>query len=85
MVDYLATTNYFGVSKVDGLFEKVLDHLDIKAADMVYIGDNKARDVEPAMKCGVLTVHYCEKECVDFSVGNMRIKSLDQLENLLRG
>lgn len=86
LVDYLATTNFFGVSKVDGLLEKVLDHLDIKASEMVYIGDNKECDIKPALEYGILTIHYCEQENVDFNfVGKLRIKSLGQLEDLLRG
>jgi len=44
-VDYLASTNFFGVSKVDGLFEKVLEELKIDAIDLVYVGDSWERDI----------------------------------------
>jgi putative hydrolase of the HAD superfamily len=39
-VDYLATTNHFGVSKVDGLFEKVLAEVGIEAEELAYVGDS---------------------------------------------
>jgi phosphoglycolate phosphatase-like HAD superfamily hydrolase len=42
-IDFLATTNLFRVSKVDGLFSKVLEQLKIGASDMVYVGDSKQR------------------------------------------
>jgi putative hydrolase of the HAD superfamily len=45
---FLATTNFFGVSNVNGLFERVLNHLQIDASDLVFIRDNVERDVEPA-------------------------------------
>lgn len=37
-VDFLATTNAFGVSKVDELFGKVLERLGIEAKDLAYVG-----------------------------------------------
>ncbi|KAF7862694.1 hypothetical protein EAF04_007567 [Stromatinia cepivora] len=66
-VDFLATTNYFGVSKIDGLFSKVLGFLDVKSDDMVYIGDSEVRDMKPAMAEGIFSIHFSEMEdgCLD--------------------
>ncbi|MAD87606.1 MAG: hypothetical protein CL912_32000 [Deltaproteobacteria bacterium] len=51
-IDFLFTTNQFGVSKADGLFPKVLKCLDISPSETVYIGDSEERDKMPAMKEG---------------------------------
>ena len=51
-IDFLFTTNQFGVSKVDGLFAKVLKRLNILPSEMLYIGDSEERDKMPAMKEG---------------------------------
>lgn len=61
-VDVLVTTNEVGKSKVDGLFTEVLRTRNILPQDMVYVGDNEARDVFPAMQLGILAVHYSEKK-----------------------
>jgi putative hydrolase of the HAD superfamily len=61
-VDVLITTNEVGKSKVDGLFTELLRTRNIRPQDMVYVGDNEARDVIPAMQLGILAVHYSEKE-----------------------
>jgi putative hydrolase of the HAD superfamily len=47
-VDVLVTTNEMRRSKVDGLFQAVLEKYAIPARDMVYFGDNLARDIVPA-------------------------------------
>jgi len=84
-IDFLATTNAFGVSKVEGLFGKVLESLEIAAKDMVYVGDSEDRDVKPARKQGILTVHYDEKGGVVLDAEEMKIDALWKLEENLRG
>ncbi|KAG9205119.1 hypothetical protein G6514_009582 [Epicoccum nigrum] len=60
-IDYLATTNRFGVAKVDGLFERVVEELGIGAGEVVVVvGDSWERDVLPAAKAGAFCVHYGE-------------------------
>jgi putative hydrolase of the HAD superfamily len=59
-IDYLATTNKFGVAKVDGLFERVVEELEIGAGEVVVVGDSWERDVLPAAKAGAFCVHYDE-------------------------
>ncbi|KAL6361983.1 hypothetical protein LRP88_05466 [Fusarium phalaenopsidis] len=61
-IDFLATTNRFGVAKTSGLFGKVLKHLDIQPSDIVYVGDSKERDVEPATEEGIYTIHLREDQ-----------------------
>lgn len=82
-VDYLATTNFFGVSKVDGLFGKVLKELEIEAADLVYVGDSWNHDMLPTRDCGIFAVHYSEKENSGFDGNELRICSLNELEHIL--
>jgi putative hydrolase of the HAD superfamily len=83
-LDELVTTNVFGKSKVDGLFESVLAHLGIEGKDMVYIGDNCSRDIVPAREQGITTIHFSETENVVLSQGEMRVNSLPKIENILR-
>jgi putative hydrolase of the HAD superfamily len=61
-IDFLATTNFFGVSKTEGLFKKVLQHLGIAAQDIAYIGDNEARDMSPAIEVGIYAMHLSGEE-----------------------
>lgn len=82
---FLATTDFFEVSKVDGLFKKVLGRLEIDPSDLVFIGDNRERDVEPALKCGILAIRYSEQENTYRSSEHPRVQSLSELESFLRG
>ncbi len=84
-VDYLATTNFFRTSKVDGLFGKVLEHLNIDAASMVYVGDSKDRDMVPAMKEGIFSILYAEHEWLSLDKTPVRINTLKKLETILKG
>ena len=83
-VDVLVTTNKFGVSKTEGLFEKVLDSLGIEGRDIVYVGDNYARDIVPAQEQKITTVHFSEDDGVVLSLQGMRVNSLLKIENVLR-
>lgn len=47
-IDFLATTNHFRVTKTNGLFPRVLEHLGVSPGDMAYVGDNEERDMKPA-------------------------------------
>lgn len=82
-IDFLATTNYFGVPKTDGLFGKVLNHLGITAADIVYVGDSKERDIEPATKEGILAIHLDEANNIALGDSPPRINTLRKLEYIL--
>jgi putative hydrolase of the HAD superfamily len=82
-VDFLATTSAFGVSKTTGLFGKVMQHLKIGPADMVYIGDNEQRDMIPATEPGIYCVHYAEKENFSLDVYPAKINTLKKLQFIL--
>lgn len=59
-VEYLATSNKLGVAKTEGLFERVLEDLDVEARDVVLVGGSWERDVLPAQGLGICWVHYQE-------------------------
>lgn len=84
-VDFLATTNHFGVSKVDGLFPRVLEHLGISPSEMAYVGDNELRDMKPAMTHGAFCVHLAEAEHVALDASPPRINTLRKLQYILSG
>lgn len=84
-VDFLATTNHFRVAKTDGLFGKVLQHLDISPADMAYIGDSEQRDMEPATAEGIFCIHLAEAEHVSLDTNPPRVNTLRKLQYILAG
>ena len=59
-IDFLATANYLGVVKTDGLFLRVLEHLGVSPGDMAYIGGNEQRDIKPALAEGIFSIHLAE-------------------------
>ena len=83
MVDFLATTNRFGVSKKHGLFGEVLRYLGLSKDDMVVVGDSYERDIVPATADGIMAVHYVG-EVADLEGEVVKIDSLQTLEGLLR-
>ena len=82
-VDSLFTTNQFGASKVDGLFPKVLKGLDISSSEMVYIGDSEERDMVPAMKEGIVSIHLDHTKMTSWDSNPPHINSLNDLHILL--
>lgn len=61
-IDYLANTNKPRVAKIDGLFVKVLEHLELEPKDMIMIGDSWDRDIVPATQAGIYCIYYSEVE-----------------------
>ncbi|KAF4345662.1 hydrolase-the HAD superfamily [Fusarium beomiforme] len=82
-IDFLATTNFFGVAKINGLFGKVLDHLKIQPQDIVYIGDSQERDIEPATKEGIFAIHLHEAQTEPLVLQPASINSLNVLAKLI--
>jgi putative hydrolase of the HAD superfamily len=82
-IDFLATTNYFSVAKISGLFGKVLDHLKIQSHEMVYIGDSQQRDIEPATKEGIYAVHLHDDQTEPLVLQPPSVNSLDVLARLI--
>ena len=83
-IDILVTTNEVGKSKVDGLFDAVLERCGIAAEDIVYFGDNAIRDVQAAQEDGILAVLYDEKQQSCFyDVSTLRVNSWAFVEKVL--
>ncbi|RGP60634.1 hydrolase-the had superfamily [Fusarium longipes] len=82
-IDFLATTNYFGVAKTSGLFIRVLDHLKIQPDEMVYIGDSQQRDIEPATREGIYAIHLHQDQTESLVLQPPSVNSLDVLVRLI--
>lgn len=82
-IDFLATTNFFGVSKTGGLFSKVLDHLGVPSGDIAYIGDNEDRDIKPAMAEGIFSIHFAETKHISLNAFPVQINTLNKLNHIL--
>lgn len=79
-IDFLATTNHFGVAKIDGLFANVLDHLQISSGDLAYVGDSEERDMSPAIADGIFSIHLAEAKHVSLNTMPPRINTLRKLQ-----
>lgn len=84
-IDFLATTNHFGVSKTAGLFVKVLQHLGISAGDMAYIGDSVQRDMEPALSAGIFSILLNESGNTSLNSVPPQINTLRELQDIISG
>ncbi|KAJ7214067.1 HAD-superfamily hydrolase, subfamily IA, variant 1 [Mycena pura] len=82
-IDFLATTNRFGVSKTQGLFPKVLQFLGVPAADVAYVGDSEERDMQPAMAEGIFCVHLAEAKHIALDEFPPRVNTLRELEYII--
>lgn len=82
-VDFLATTNYFGVVKTAGLFPRVLEHLGVSSGDMAYIGDNEQRDMKPALAEGIFSIHLAEMKHISLNAIPPQINTLRKLQYIL--
>ncbi|RYP03708.1 hypothetical protein DL764_004969 [Monosporascus ibericus] len=82
-IDFLATTNHFRVTKTDGLFPRVLEHLGISPGDMAYVGDNEQRDMKPAMAEGIFSIHLAETKHVSLSTFPPQVNTLSKLLHIL--
>lgn len=83
IVDMLITSNKFGRTKTDGLFDVVLKELGVEAKNLVFIGDNMTRDVLPAREAGIMAIHYSESENIRLDLGGLRLNSLWKLSRLV--
>lgn len=82
-IDFLATTNHFGVAKTDGLFPRVLKHLHISSRDIAYIGDSGERDMKPALAEGIFSIHLAETKHVSFNTIPPTINTLRKMQYIL--
>ncbi|KAL8879861.1 MAG: hypothetical protein Q9198_002609 [Flavoplaca austrocitrina] len=88
-VDVLMTSNHVGKSKTEGLFGEVLKRLGVQAENMVFVGDNVKRDVEPARAEGIMAVLFDEEASVRIEGAEgekgWKVNSLWKLKELLEG
>lgn len=82
-IDFLATTNHFRVTKTNGLFSRVLEHLNISPGDIAYVGDDELRDMKPAMAEGIFSIHLSETKHVSLNTLPPRINTLRKLQYIL--
>ncbi|RYP82679.1 hypothetical protein DL769_001586 [Monosporascus sp. CRB-8-3] len=82
-IDFLATTNHFGVTKTNGLFSKVMEHLGISPGDLAYVGDNEQRDMKPAMAEGIFSIHLAETKHVSLNTIPPQANTLSKLRHIL--
>ena len=83
-IDCLATTNKLEVAKINRVFIKVLNHLELQPRGMIMIGDSWERDIMPAAQAGMYCIHYAEREpeCVGIN-GRSSIGALETLRILV--
>ncbi|KAI1124299.1 Haloacid dehalogenase-like hydrolase [Nemania abortiva] len=84
-VDVLATSSHFKVSKIDGLFTKVLSTLGITPSEIAYVGDSEHRDIIPANTEGIFAFHFDEDRDCNLEVYPPRINTLNKLAYILLG
>ncbi|RYP52000.1 hypothetical protein DL768_002796 [Monosporascus sp. mg162] len=82
-IDFLATTNRFGVTKTDGLFPRVLEHLGISSGDIAYVGDNEQRDMKPTIAEGIFSIHLAETKHVSLNTFPPQVNTLSKLRHIL--
>ena len=82
-IEFLATTNYFGVVKTGGLFPRVLEPLGVSPGEMAYIGDNEQRDMKPALAEGIFSIHLAEMKHVSLNTIPSQINTLRKLQYIL--
>ncbi|KAI0971605.1 HAD-like domain-containing protein [Xylaria arbuscula] len=79
-IDFIATTNYFKVTKTDGLFTQVLETLRITPSEIAYVGDNENRDMIPAIAEGIFSLHFAEGSNCNLEIYPPRINTLNKLK-----
>ncbi|RYP91372.1 hypothetical protein DL770_002512 [Monosporascus sp. CRB-9-2] len=82
-IDFLATTNHFRVTKTNGLYPRVLEHLGISPGDIAYVGDNEQRDMKPAMAEGIFSIHLAETKHVSLNSIPPQVNTLSKLRHIL--
>jgi len=57
-IERIFTSNQYGVGKGFGLFDVVVDALDVKPGRILHIGDNHDADIDAAHASGIRTVYF---------------------------
>ncbi|KAM5346370.1 hypothetical protein ACJ41O_009375 [Fusarium nematophilum] len=82
-IDFLATTNRFGVAKTSGLFKSVLEHLAIQPHEIVYVGDSQERDIAPAADEGIYAIHLRDEQTHPLVLDPPSVNSLEVLVQVI--
>ena len=82
-IDFLATTNHFGVAKTAGLFPRVLEYLGVPSGDIAYVGDNEQRDMKPALAEGIFSTHFAEIKHISLNTIPPQINTPRKLQYIL--
>lgn len=77
-IDRLFTSNQEGVSKKNGLFQKVLEKLNISANEILHIGDSYKDDIEPAIALGISVLWYNPSKNLMLALSN-KVKQISKL------
>jgi HAD superfamily hydrolase (TIGR01509 family) len=85
LLSVIVDSNVAGVSKPDPrIFELAVDRLRVRPSETLHVGDSLERDVIPAHKAGLRTAWLCTASEPGDSPADLRIRSLDELERVLR-
>lgn len=77
-IDQVFTSDYYQMSKTEGLFELVLNQLKCKPQEMIFIGDNRERDYKPSKALGINAL-YLTNNAISSKLEN----SINSLEEVL--
>lgn len=83
LINFLAITNKFGLSKANSFFPKVLEHLDTEMEEMVMIGDNYERDMRRAIGVGIFGIHLAKNEEYVLNSEPVKINTLKIVEEIV--
>ncbi|MDK7951437.1 HAD family hydrolase, partial [Staphylococcus lugdunensis] len=77
VINYLSTSETVGFRKPHPkIFEDMIDQLDVKADEIMYVGDDALNDVAPARAMGMVSVWFKQEDAeiepleeeVDFTI-----------------
>ena len=76
LIDLLATSGKYNLSKSDGLFKKTLDLTNASSEEVLVIGDSPERDIYPAQKIGTDVI------LIDHHKRNAKLNDVQRIESL---
>jgi HAD superfamily hydrolase (TIGR01662 family) len=59
LFQYIETSEFIGIEKPDPrVFSHILDYFQVNPENLVYVGDDPVRDIEPAKRMGLKAIQY---------------------------
>lgn len=83
-IDQIFCSNEFGVSKVNGLFKKVIDEMQIPAEAILHIGDNHSADFVAARNKAIHALHFIHHEENIAELFRMQSTSASMMDSSIR-